>query len=182
MLTDTLIITFLLIIYLSQYMTGIQPFHFKGGFNAWMGIDSFLGSHARLIPSTQTGSGRIWTVAQYSRGKRLNWFFFANSIPWKLGPCTCMSTSGCMYLYVCGCASGCGVRLAGATGSCWPPVFVFVFPHWCTLWQWISCFFHEGNYQHNHSISCRQSITPFRRSHLLGHSEMKSGEETPATF
>lgn len=109
MLTYKLIITFLLIIYLSQYMTGIQPFHLKGGFNAWMGIDSFLGSHARLIPSTQTGRVRVWTAAQYSRGKRSNWFFFANSISWKTNPCACISTSGRMYLYTCGCASGCGV-------------------------------------------------------------------------
>lgn len=35
--TDTLIITFRLIMHL--YITGIQPLNFKGGFNAWMGID-----------------------------------------------------------------------------------------------------------------------------------------------
>lgn len=25
-----------------MYITGIQPLHFKNGFNAWTGIDSFL--------------------------------------------------------------------------------------------------------------------------------------------
>lgn len=48
--TDTLIITFSLIIHLSPYITGIQPLCFKGGFNARMGIDSFLGSRAGFIP------------------------------------------------------------------------------------------------------------------------------------
>lgn len=70
-LIDTLIIAYSLIIHLSQYIIGIQP-HFKGGFNAWMGIDSFLGSHAEFIPPTQTGRGKIWTAAQYFRGDRLN--------------------------------------------------------------------------------------------------------------
>lgn len=56
---NTLIITFFLIIHLSQYIAGIQPLHFEGGFNAWMGIDSFLGSHAGFIPPTQTGRGKI---------------------------------------------------------------------------------------------------------------------------
>lgn len=41
----------------------VHHWDFRGGLNAWMGIDSFLGSHAGFIPPTQTGRGRIWTAA-----------------------------------------------------------------------------------------------------------------------
>lgn len=97
-LTGTLIIIFFLLYTCPSTSLESQPLNFNGGFNTWMGIESLLGSHAGFIPPTLIGSDKIWTAAQYFRGKRLNWFFSAKSIPWKLGLLVCMSSS--MYLYV----------------------------------------------------------------------------------
>lgn len=121
----------LFIIHQSHYIIGIQPLHFKGGFLTlgWeliLFLEAMPDSFLQLIPPT--GRGKIWTAPQYFRGKRLNWFFSANSIPWKLGPRVCMSSSWLMYFYVMracewvwGVVSGCEINML-ASG------FVCVFP------------------------------------------------------
>lgn len=59
--TDTLIIALLPYYTVHprpQYVTRVQLLHFKGGFNAWLAIDSVLGSRAGFTLLIQAGRGK----------------------------------------------------------------------------------------------------------------------------
>lgn len=105
--------------------------------------------------------------------------FSANSIQWKPGRERTRAQVGVGTSARRGRASGSGVRFGGCKINKLASGFLFVFPppHHCTLWHSLCVlFFYEGNY-HDRSVSCHQSVTPFRGGRPPGRAEMKSGEE-----